>query len=87
MRSINECNLLLVRAKVGIRMRKEMEAQAKLSQPVMQALIKVSAPEKALLEKGILTDNELASALAHVVSDLAKTAKEELGVVIDFDQD
>ncbi|MAE86139.1 MAG: hypothetical protein CMB80_25605 [Flammeovirgaceae bacterium] len=65
----------------------EKEAQAKLGQGVMQALIKVSALEKALLQKGLLTETELAEALAFVVSDVAKTAKEELGVVIEVEQD
>ncbi len=65
----------------------EKEAQAKLGQAIMQALIKVSALEKALLQKNLLTESELANALAHVVSDVAKTAKEELGVVIDFKKD
>jgi len=65
----------------------ENEAQAKLSNAVMQALIKVSALERALLQKGILKDDELAESLAYVVSDVVKTAKDELGVVIDLDKE
>lgn len=73
-----------------VRIEKNMpdkEAQAKLGAAVMQALIKVSALEKALLQKNLLTEPELAEALAQVVSDVAKTAQEELGVVIDFEKD
>lgn len=55
-----------------------LEAQAKLGQAIMQALIKVSALERALLQKNLLTNEELAEALAYVVSDVAKMAKEEL---------
>jgi len=65
----------------------DKEAQAKLGAAVMQALIKVSALEKALLQKNLLTEQELAEALAFVVADVAKTAQEELGVVIDFEKD
>jgi len=61
-------------------MKENEEAQAKLSGAVMQALIKVSALEWALLQKKILTEDELAAALAHVVSDVVTTAKDELGV-------
>jgi hypothetical protein len=61
------------------------EAQTKLGGAVMQALIKVSAVEKALLQKGILTDQELADALALVVSEVVKTAEEELGLTIEMD--
>ena len=62
------------------------EIQVKLSQVVMQALIKVSALERALLQKNLLTEAELAQSLAYVVSDVVKTAK-ELGVVIDSEKD
>lgn len=65
---------------------KDDEAQAKLSQAIMQALIKVSALEKALLQKNLLTEQELTAALAHVVSDVTKTAKEELEVAIDAEK-
>ena len=65
------------------RKKEELEAQAKLGNAVMQALIKVSALERAVLQKGILTENELAEALAYVVSDVAKTAKEQ-GVAVNF---
>ena len=65
----------------------DKEAQAKLGNAVMQALIKVSALEKALLQKKLLTERELAHALALVVSDVAKTAQEELGVTVEVDKD
>jgi len=62
---------------------KEKEAQTKLGNAVMQALIKVTALEKAVLQKGILTEDELAEALAFVVSDVVETMEKE-GVKIDF---
>ena len=65
----------------------DKEAQAKLGAAVMQALIKVSALEKALLQKNLLTESELAAALAQVVSDVAKTAQEELGVALNVEKD
>ena len=56
----------------------DKEAQAKLSAAVMQALIKVSALERVLLQKQLFTENELADALATVVQDIAATAQKEL---------
>ena len=63
----------------------ENEAHAKLGNAVMQALIKVSALERAVLEKGILTEDELAEALAFVVSDVVDTMK-QAGVTVNFDE-
>ena len=64
---------------------KESEAQAKLSNAVMQAMIRISALERALLQKKVLAEDELAESLAYVVSDVVKTAKDELGVTIDLE--
>ncbi len=74
----------LARVKMDKNM-EDKETQAKLGQAIMQALIKVSALERVLFQKNLLTEAELAEALAHVVSDVAKTAKEELEVVIGLE--
>ena len=58
------------------------QAQEKLSQAVMQALIRVSALERVCFQKNLFTETEFAEALAYVVSDVAKTAKEVLGIDI-----
>lgn len=64
----------------------ESEVQAKLGPAVMQALIKATTLEKALIKKKILTEAELAESLAEVVSDIWNIAK-ELGVTLGGDEE
>lgn len=52
--------------------------EEKAQHALLQVLIRVAALEKVLLDKKIITDNELAGALAQAVSDVVETAKKQL---------
>ena len=60
--------------------------EAKRNNALMQALIRIAAIEKALITKGVITEEELAKELASVISDVADTVKSVLSVNLDEDQ-
>jgi len=53
-----------------------LEQQIDGSGAVMQALLRIAAVERALINKGLLTEDELAKELALVVSEVADTIRD-----------